>query len=250
MNTTNASGRESAVRIGLLYPDLLGTYGDRGNATVLGHRLARRGMPFELVTVRATDPCPASLDVYLIGGGEDHAEDIAARLLHESPLVDSWRDGASIVAICAGFQLLGTTMTLTSGERVPGLGVIDATTTPGRDRRVGDVVLDASGARLGALSGFENHRGVTTVHGDVPPLGVVRATGRPEGVLGDRLLATYLHGPVLVRNPALADRVLEWTVGPLAPLGDDPAQSLHHTLVTRFGTRRARRLAWRRPQPA
>jgi CobQ-like glutamine amidotransferase family enzyme len=238
--------RESAVRIGLLYPDLLGTYGDRGNAVVLGHRLARRGLPFELVTVHATDPCPAALDLYVIGGGEDHAEDIAARLLHESPLVDSWRNGASIVAICAGFQLLGTSMTLTNGERVAGLGVVDASTTPGRDRRVGDVVLDASDARLGALAGFENHRGVTTVDGGAPPLGIARATGRREGVLGERLLATYLHGPVLVRNPALTDRVLEWTVGRLEPLADDPARSLHHTLVTRFGTRRARRARWHR----
>src|SRR5262249_49526361 len=155
----------------------------------------------------------------------------------------------SIVAVCAGFQLLGTTMTLTSGERVAGLGIVDASTAPGRERRVGDVVLDASDASLGALSGFENHRGVTTVHGATPSLGTVRRDGRSEGVLGERLLATYLHGPVLVRNPALADRVLEWTVGPLEPLGDDPARSLHHTLVTRFGTRERRRRLRRRRAP-
>jgi lipid II isoglutaminyl synthase (glutamine-hydrolysing) len=244
----SAPVRESAFRIGLLYPDLLGTYGDRGNAAILGHRLTRRGIASEVVTVHAGAQCPASLDCYVIGGGEDHAEDIAARLLRDSPLVDSWRAGASIVGVCAGFQLLGTSMQLGNGEQVDGLGIIAATTAPGPRRAVGDVVVDTVTRGIGALSGFENHRGVTTVHDDTPPLGVVRADGRREGVLGERLLATYLHGPVLVRNPVLADHVLSWTLGPLEPLGDDLARGLHHTLVSRFGTRR--RAPWRRRQPA
>ncbi len=237
---------DSVMRIGALYPDLLGTYGDRGNAAVLAERLRVRGIPVEVVTVLADDAVPASLDCYVIGGGEDHAQTAAAQRLIGSPLVAAYEAGASIVGVCAGFQLLGRTLPGADGIVLDGLGIIDATTVVGATRQVGDVVLEATDPSLGELSGFENHRGVTEVHDDLPPLGHVLHGGVREGVLTDRMLATYLHGPVLVRNPALADRVLSWTTGPLAPIADDIAVELNHALVTRFGNRRSTWLRARR----
>jgi len=235
---------ESTVRIGSLFPDLLGTYGDRGNAMVLVDRLRRRGIDCELVTVLAGSAIPGALDCYVLGGGEDHTQGVAAEQLRDSPFVESWRNGAAIVAICAGFQLLGTDLELGNGDTMAGLGLVDARTAPGPVRRVGDTVLDCSDARVGTISGFENHRGTTKVSASVTPLGTDRQGGAPDGVLQDRILATYLHGPVLARNPALADLVLEWITGALPAItGDEFAPRLHDTLVTRFGavSRRARR---------
>jgi lipid II isoglutaminyl synthase (glutamine-hydrolysing) len=226
---------ESTVRIGLLYPDLLGTYGDRGNAAVLHERLQRRGIAVEVVTLLADDVVPATLDCYVVGGGEDHTERAAAARLHHAPLARAWNHGAVVVAVCAGFQLLGTTVELADGGTITGAGLLDATTMAEPERRVGDVVIDSARPGLGAVCGFENHRCSTTVHGPHEPLGVNRADGRVEGVFGSRLLGTYLHGPVLVRNPALADAVLEWVVGKLPPLPDDQlATALHDARIGAF----------------
>ena len=233
---------ESIVRIGLVFPELLGTYGDRGNAVALFLRLQRRAIPAQLVTVRAGDPVPRALDCYVIGGGENHTERAAATLLHDAGLVDAWSAGAAIVAVCAGFQLLGTSIRLGDGHTIGGIGLLDATTEPEPVRRVGDVVVDARVPAIGTVCGFENHAGATTVHSGPPPLGTTRGDGRSEGVFGARVLGTYLHGPVLVRNPALADAVLEWIVGPLPELpGDDLATALHDALVARSSRSRKHR---------
>jgi CobQ-like glutamine amidotransferase family enzyme len=231
----------SAVRLGVVFPDLLGTYGDRGNGVILRDRLARRGIAVDLVTINAGDAVPASLDCYLLGGGEDRAEQVAAPLLRASPLVSAWERGASIVAVCAGFQLLGTDIDLGSGSPVAGIGLIEATTRPAAERFVGEVVIDVDEPLVGPVSGFENHRGATTVH-DHRALGVVRADGRAEGILEPRLLATYLHGPVLARNPRLADHVLSWTTGPLSDVPvDDFADALHEARLVRASTQRGLR---------
>lgn len=217
--------RESAVRIGLVYPELLGTYGDRGNALVLAQRCRWRGVPAEIVEVAAGNAIPDSLDVYLFGGGEDAPQAMAAAGMRASRgNVDRARAaGAVVFAVCAGFQNLGTSYTLPDGTVIDGLGLVDAVTVAGSPRLIGEVVVDPD-PPLPRLTGFENHGGRTTLGPGVAPLGRVVAGGGngdgsgADGVLGDRLVATYLHGPVLPRNPALADHVLRWVVGELAPL--------------------------------
>jgi lipid II isoglutaminyl synthase (glutamine-hydrolysing) len=236
---------DSVVRVGLVFPDLLGTYGDRGNAMILCTRLRRRGIGAELVVIRPDQPVPGSLDCYVLGGGEDHTEGVASPLLRRSPLVPAWERGAVIVAVCAGFQLLGTRIELGHGTRLDGVGLLDAVTWPAPRRSVGDVVLDSGDATIGAVSGFENHRGTTTLARPCRPLGRDRVDGHAEGILESRLLATYLHGPVLVRNPELADHVLSWIVGPMSPLPTE-AGALHAQLIERFGRRRRVRGVWRR----
>lgn len=219
------STRASEVRVGLVYPELLGTYGDRGNGVVLVQRLRRRGIAATLVEVAAGAIIPASLDVYLLGGGEDNPQSAAAQGMRasRSNIEQARAGGAVVFAVCAGFQNLGVTYETGNGEHIEGLGLIDATTVAGPDRLIGEVVVEPDGQTgMPLLTGFENHAGRTRLGAGTRPLGSVRVGGGNgdgvDGVLGDRILGTYLHGPVLPRNPALADFVLEWVVGTLPPL--------------------------------
>ena len=217
--------RESAVRVGLVYPELLGTYGDRGNALVLVQRCRWRGIDADLVEVEAGAPVPDSLDVYLFGGGEDDPQTMAAAGMRASrgAIDRAWRGGAVVFAVCAGFQLIGHRYVAADGAVLEGIGLIDAVTNAGPNRLIGEVVVDPD-PPLPRLTGFENHGGRTTLGPGVRPLGTVVTGGGngdgsgTDGALADRLVGTYLHGPVLPRNPALADHVLGWIVDDLAPL--------------------------------
>jgi CobQ-like glutamine amidotransferase family enzyme len=221
--------RESAVRVGLVFPELLGTYGDRGNAVILVERCRRRGIDAELVEVLAGEPIPDSLDVYLFGGGEDDPQVMAAAGMRASrtEIDRAHAGGAVIFAVCAGFQLLGHTYEARDGERLDGLGLVDMAPAAGPSRMIGEVMVEADASLdLPVLTGFENHGGRTTLGPAERPLGRVlsgggNGVGNGDGVLRERLVGTYLHGPVLPRNPALADLMLGWVVGEdLAPIDD------------------------------
>jgi CobQ-like glutamine amidotransferase family enzyme len=220
---------ESAVRVGLVFPELLGTYGDRGNAVVLVERCRRRGIDAELVEVVAGTPIPESLDIYLFGGGEDDPQVMAAAGMRSArgEIERALAGGAVVFAVCAGFQLIGTSYEARDGEHLDGIGLVDMTTVAGAPRIIGEVLVEADPALdLPLLTGFENHGGRTTLGPGEQPLGRVlsgggNGVGEVDGVLRDRIVGTYLHGPVLPRNPALADLLLGWVVdAPLAPLDD------------------------------
>jgi CobQ-like glutamine amidotransferase family enzyme len=222
----------------------MGTYGDRGNARVLERRIAWRGMAGEVVEIAAGEPIPATLDIYVLGGAEDVPQTLAAEGLAASgPAIAAALDGGSVMlAVCAGFQLLGTTYVRTDGLPVPGLGLVEATTVAGPRRRIGEVVVDTGRPDVGLLSGFENHAGITTLEPGAVPLGVVRrgsgnGDGRDGAFQDRRLVATYLHGPVLARNPALADLLLSWVAGPLPPLDDDLPDRLRAERLAAAGSR-------------
>jgi len=214
---------DSTLRVGLIYPELLGTYGDRGNAVVLVQRARWRGHDAELVEVPASEPIPDSLDVYLFGGGEDDPQSMAAAGMRASAAgIGRARDnGAAVLAVCAGFQLIGHRYDTGDGESIDGLGLVDAVTRAGSPRLIGEIVVEPAEG-LPILTGFENHGGRTTLGAGERPLGrVLTGGGNGDGSdvgLRDRLVGTYLHGPVLPRNPALADRLLSWVLGDLAPL--------------------------------
>jgi len=226
--------RESAVLVVTLYPDLLGTYGDGGNALVLARRLEWRGMPVERLAVSVSEPVPAGGDIYLLGGGEDDAQSLAADRLRASGVLRRAVDaGAVVLAVCAGMQVVGESFTDGAGRQTAGLAVLDVSTRRRGVRAVGEVLVDvdpdlgpAGGtAPLPRLTGFENHGGATTLGPQARALGRVvsgvgNGAGDPvEGAVQGRVLATYLHGPVLARNPALADLLLGWATGQeLAPL--------------------------------
>ena len=215
-----------ASRLGLVwvYPDLLSTYGDRGNLLILERRARLRGLGTESVTVNADQPVPREGDIYLLGGGEDLPQILAARRLRaDGGLAAAAEHGAVIFAVCAGYQLLGTEFGGEEGQPVRGLEILDIRSGRGRRRGVGEILADVDPALgLPQLTGFENHQGVTTRSPGVAPLArVVTGVGNGDGTEGahaGRVFGTYLHGPALVRNPALADLLLSRAAGPLPPL--------------------------------
>jgi CobQ-like glutamine amidotransferase family enzyme len=218
----------SAVRLVWIYPDLLSTYGDRGNLLVLARRARLRGIPAEIAEVTSDRRVPAGGDIYLLGGGEDLPQVLAARRLRAGGgLSAAVSRGAVVFAVCAGYQLAGTEFGGPDGEPVPGLGLLDIRSGRGERRGVGEIIADADPA-LGVqrLTGFENHQGVTRRGPQVKPLAaVVTGVGNGDGTEGaysGRVVGTYLHGPVLVRNPGLADLLLGWVAGMLPPI--DPGQ--------------------------
>lgn len=217
---------DSKVRIGLVLPDVMGTYGDGGNAVVLRQRLLLRDIPAEIVEITLADPVPDSLDLYTLGGAEDYAQRLATRHLIRYPgLQRAAERGAPVLAICAAVQVLGHWYETSSGERVDGVGMLDATTSPQETRTIGELVskplLEGLTQRL---TGFENHRGGTVLGPAASPLAAVtkgagnRAGDGFDGVAQGNVLATYMHGPCLARNPQLADLLLGKVVGELAPL--------------------------------
>ncbi|HWG97885.1 MAG TPA: glutamine amidotransferase [Pilimelia sp.] len=218
---------ESSVRLVWVYPDLLSTYGDRGNLLILARRAARRGWSTEAVEVRSDQPLPRTADVYLVGGGEDGPQSLAAqRLIADGGLHRAVEAGAVVFAVCAGYQLLGRSF-FAKGVQCPGLGLLDLHSDRGATRAVGELAGDVD-PRLGlpALSGFENHGGRTHLGPGCAPLARVTAgvgnDGATEGAWRGKVLGTYAHGPALARNPALADLLLRWAVGAdaLPPLDD------------------------------
>jgi CobQ-like glutamine amidotransferase family enzyme len=238
--------RESTTRIALVYPELLGTYGDGGNALVLSQRLRWRGLDAEVVSVPAGETVPTSCDLYLLGGGEDEPQVLAAdSMRRENALLRAVEGGAMVFAVCAGFQIVGETFLGADGKQHDGVGLLGletrrtfgASEEPVPPRAVGDIVV-APDEEFGLplLLGYENHGGRTRPTPDAPGkrLGVVRVgvgngtPDRAEGHVADvgqgRVLATYLHGPVLAQNPALADLLLRWVHPDLAPL-DGPTEA-------------------------
>ncbi|MFT3898834.1 MAG: glutamine amidotransferase [Gordonia sp. (in: high G+C Gram-positive bacteria)] len=218
---------ESTLRIGLVLPDVMGTYGDGGNALVLRQRARMRGLDAEIVPITLDDDVPDSLDVYTLGGAEDFAQRLATRHLTEHPgMQRAAEKGRPVLAICAAIQVLGNWYETAAGEKVDGIAMFDLTTSPGPARSIGELVTEPLVDGLTQpLSGFENHRGITTLGSGATPLAKVRhgvgngTADKVEGVVQGSVIGTYMHGPLLARNPELADYLLEQATGTkLAPL--------------------------------
>jgi CobQ-like glutamine amidotransferase family enzyme len=246
---------DSAVGIALLFPELLGTYGDGGNALVLAKRLLWRGIAAEVVTVEAGDPVPDTCQLYLLGGGEDGPQTEASReLIRQGVLGRAVDRGAAVFAVCAGMQILGESFADKDGGAVAGLGLLDCRTVKTDEpRAVGELLVEQSAERpaLPRLTGFENHGGRTRLGPGARRLGpVVAGVGNGDGGEGvvpvdpaAKVLGTYLHGPALARNPHLADLLLAWATGQepeaLAALDDGEADRLR---ADRFRAMEAGRL--------
>jgi len=191
---------------------------------VLERRARLRGIRVESVHVNSDQPVPRDGGIYLLGGGEDLPQILAARRLRaDGGLAAAASRGAVIFAVCAGYQLLGAEFGGEEGQPMAGLEILDISSGRGERRGVGEIIADVDPA-LGVprLTGFENHRGVTRLGQGARPLakvavGVGNGDGT-EGAYAGRVLGTYLHGPALVRNPGLADLLLSWAAGPLEPL--------------------------------
>jgi CobQ-like glutamine amidotransferase family enzyme/UDP-N-acetylmuramyl tripeptide synthase len=246
----------SALRVVVVHPDLLGTYGDAGNGRVLAARAGWRGADVELVLAESGYPLPGSGDVYCLGGGEDGPELQAAEHLGRSPLHRAVDDGAVVLAVCAGYQLVGRSFPDATGALRPGLGLLDVTTVKGPGRRaVGELLGDPVPGRLfgprpSALTGFENHSGHTRLGPGAEPLAIVRTGvgngGGTEGAWSGNVFGCYLHGPVLARNPALADLLLARASGEvIVPLDDTEEETLRAERLAAVAGRWPWRLAVR-----
>lgn len=219
-------------------PELLGTYGDRGNVEILSWRLKERDIEHEVLTVGVSDAIPTSADLYLLGGGEDDAQIAAMEILAKNDsLKKALENGAHIFAVCAGFQILGTQFPA-SGERViAGLGLVGIETVSAKHRSVGEI-LSRPTVPIEMLTGFENHGGQTRFLEDLQPLGhVVSGIGNGQGsnvdgLITSNIVATYMHGPAFSRNPELADWILSRKIGKLASLSAPIFNQLHDERVS------------------
>ena len=247
------------IRVGHLYPEYLNIYADRGNIAVLARRAALRGHELAVESVSVDDDLrPGAHDLLYVGGGQDReqaliAPDLAARGEALRAAVDG---GAALLAVCGGYQLLGRGYRGRDGSFLPGAGLFGHETVAGERRLIGDVLLECE-LELGerrTLAGFENHAGRTLLDAEAVPLGrVVAGFGNDgesgfEGCVVGRAVGTYLHGPLLPRNPWLADRLLADALAhamdadpePLAPLDDELELEAHAVAAGRARERGGR----------
>ncbi|MCL1950132.1 MAG: glutamine amidotransferase [Turicibacter sp.] len=217
------------------FEDRMNLYGDRGNITILANRAKWRGIEVEVKHINDVHDIDLSdADFFMIGGGSDREQGLVTHELEaiKDKLAAIIEDGVAGLAICGGYQMLGNYYELASGEKLPGLGILDfyskSETTDLSKRLIGNILVKSP--EFGNLVGFENHGG-ETYHG-YPVLGdVVRGfgntrDGQKEGLVYKNLICTYIHGPLLSKNPKLADALLskmlerKYGDGTLAPLKD------------------------------
>ena len=248
------------VRVGHLYPEYLNIYADRGNIAVLERRAGLRGHELAVEALGLGDALePGAHDLLYVGGGQDReqalvAPDLAAK---GEAIAGAVEGGAAVLAVCGGYQLLGRGYRGRDGSLMPGAGVFPHETVAGERRMIGDVLLESElgPGRRRTLAGFENHAGRTRLDPGALPLGrVVAGFGNDgeSGFEGCRRLAavgTYLHGPLLPRNPWLADWLLEHALAhatgspptPLPPLPDELEREAHAVSAGRARQRGGRR---------
>ena len=237
------------LHIGHLFPDLLNLYGDRGNIAALVNRLCRRGMGAEVTEVQKDDKVElAAFDIVFLGGGSDREQLLVCEKLRA--MKKEFREYAEsdgvLAAVCGGYQLLGNYYKLEQ-ETIRGLEILDIYTETGKGRLIGNVVLESDFAGgTDTVVGFENHGGRTNI-GSHKPFGRVlygngnRDEDQTEGVVYKNVLGTYLHGPLLPKNPKIADELLRRALKrkygaeiALAPLDDKLETEAHDYIVSRF----------------
>jgi hypothetical protein len=248
------------IRVGHLYPEYLNIYADRGNIAVLARRAALRGYELAIEPIGLGERVrPGMHDILYIGGGQDREQAlIAPDLAAKGPdLSDAVAGGTALLAVCGGYQLLGRGYRGRDGSLMPGAGLFGHETVAGSTRMIGDVLLDCElepGAAM-QLAGFENHAGRTVLDADASALGrVVHGFGNDgesglEGCRVDRAIGTYLHGPLLPRNPWLVDWLLAQALGHaqssdpprLEPLPDELEAEAFRVAAGRARTRGGRR---------
>ena len=246
------------IVVGHLYPDYLNIYADRGNIAVLARRAAWRGHELEVRPVSVDEPLGAGEhDLLYIGGGQDREQALVAADLVDkgAGIHQALASGAALLAVCGGYQLLGRSYRDLGGAELPGVGVFPLDTIAGERRMIGDVLLECElepGVRR-TLAGFENHAGRTRLDPGAEPLGrVVAGFGNDgesgwEGCRVGRAVGTYLHGPLLPRNPWFADWVLAQALAhrtgeppTLAPLEDTLEAEAHDVSARRARSRGGR----------
>ena len=234
------------INIAHLYPDLLNLYGDRGNIASLVKRLEWRGIEAEVREYTIEEEVDFSqADIVFLGGGSDREQLLVCNSLMrlKKPFTEYVENGGAVLAVCGGYQLLGHYYQM-NGERVEGLGILDIYTESGKGRLIGNIGIKTDFSETPVV-GFENHGGRTYI-GSHQPLGEVifgygnNDIDKKEGVIYKNTVGTYLHGPVLPKNPQLCDRILSAALKNkdgefiLEPLDDTLELAANNYMVNRF----------------
>ena len=242
----------TSIRLAHLYPDLMNVYGDRGNVLSLVRRAEWRGLDIEVQDISLGDPLdPDAADLIFFGGGQDReqtvvSEDFVAQ--KAAAVKQAVEQGAALLSVCGGYQLLGTSYTTVDGQQLPGAGLFDVRSVPGPKRHIGNVLIETElDGQPRTLVGFENHSGRTYLGPGVQPLGrtVVGAGNNgedhTEGAVYMGAIGCYLHGSLLPKNPWLADlllcRALRHRTGEeprLEPLDDRLEDQAHDAVAARI----------------
>lgn len=232
------------ITIGHFYPDLLNLYGDRGNILAIKKRCEWRGIEAEVKEFSINDEVDFSdLDIVFLGGGSDREQLIVCKRLKEiqKDILSYVQDNGVILAVCGGYQLLGHYYQLEK-EKIEGLSVLDIYTVAGQKRLIDNVIIETD---FGLIAGFENHGGRTYI-GEHKPLGkVLYGNGNngedgQEGVLYRNVFGTYLHGPILPKNPNLTDELIaraltrKYGKADLSPLDDRIELQAKEYILERF----------------
>ncbi|MSQ23978.1 MAG: glutamine amidotransferase [Chloroflexi bacterium] len=248
------------LRLVHLYADLMNLYGDRGNIIALQRRCDWRGIALEVQDLTLGENLePSTVDILFFGGGQDVEQETVSRDLARGvgrAIQEAVEDGAALLSVCGGYQLLGRFFRTTEGVEIPGVGLFDAHTVAGDRRMVGDVIVEADlGQKPSTLVGFENHSGQTFLGPGAHPLGRVQighgnnGVDRTEGVRYRNAVGTYLHGPLLPKNPALADWIIESALGRRDGL-ETPLAALDDRVELEANTAQARRIRQAGPRRA
>lgn len=243
------------VRLCHMYPKLMNIYADRGNIAVLRQRLAWRDMDLEITEIGLGDLIePGQHDLYYLGGGQDRDQNLVAKdlIANAAALHAAAHTGAAQLYVCGGIQLAGHSYVASDGTELAGLGILDLTTEAGQSRLIGDLIIDATvEATTQRVVGYENHVGRTHLGPSCVPLGKVVSgygndgDGRYEGAIFNHVIGTYLHGPLLPKNPWVADLLLGWALEHrygqdvvLRPLEDMVEARAHDAAIARAGVKR------------
>jgi CobQ-like glutamine amidotransferase family enzyme len=233
------------ITIGWLYGTKMNIYGDRGNVITLALRAKWRGIEPDVREIGIGDPIPEDVDVFFFGGGQDQEQIAVSKDLQGDKgqsIKHAIENGAALLSVCGGYQLLGHEYRPHDAEPLPGISLFDVVSEAGNERFIGNVVVDS---QWGQLVGFENHSGLTHLGENAEPMARVKVghgnNGRDgtEGVIYKNAIGCYLHGSLLPKNPALGDWLIERGLSrhgeriELKPLDDRTEQVAHATAVDR-----------------
>lgn len=208
-----------SIRLAYLYPNEMNTYGDWGNVLCLQQRMAWRGYKLNIIEHHPRAKLPEKIDLVFMGGGQDSGQAVIETDFNR---IGPWltklvQDGVPMLTICGAYQLFGHSFQMVDGRKLPGIGIFDLSTEATTDRLIGNISVETAG--FGELIGFENHSGRTFLNDPRQTLGrVISGNGNngqdgTEGILVERAIGTYLHGPILPKNPILADWLLATALG-------------------------------------
>lgn len=227
------SSAKKVVNIVHLYPEELNIYGDNGNVLTLQQRLEWRGYKANLTKVGIGKKVPKNTDIIVAGGGQDKGQfEVEKDLKTKGPEIKAMaKDGVTILAICGTYQLLGNHYITGEGKVLKGIGLFDAYTEAGNQRLIGNVVVDTP---VGKVVGFENHSGQTFLGAGQLYFGQVKrghgnnSSTKDEGALKYNSFGSYLHGPLLPKNPKFADELIRRAL--VRKFGDAKLEPLDDTV--------------------